>query len=285
MRIGDQVRITASLVPAQSNLSIWSETYDRDLGDILAMHAEIARAVARQIRLELSEDDVQRLVAPAPASADVQDLILEGQHEFRQSYGKKGLDLLATATQSAPDYAPAWVALANAYFALSNDNPRYIELAREAATKALALNQHLSDAHKVMGGLAFYADWDWNTALKSLNRALELNPGNGSALQIHGDYYEMLGDYDRAIQLGISSMKAAPNSVGMRMNLGLTYNYARDFRQGLEVCDTGEAPDNMPVWNSVCVAEAYVGLGDFDNAVRYANAALDNKISIRRQKH
>ena len=277
MRIGDQVRITASLVPKQSDTSVWSETYDRGLGDILAMHSEIARSVADQIRLELSAADVQRLVAPAPASADVQELILEGEYRFRESYGKNGLDLLKDATQVAPDYAPAWVALARAYFSLSFDDPGYVEPAREAAAKALVLDRNLSDAHLVNGGLAFYRDWDWPAALNSLNRALELNPGNENALQILGDYYEMLGDYDKSIQLGMSSIKAAPNSVSMWMNLGLTYNYAGEFQKGLESCDTGAPPDEMPPWSAVCVAEAYLGLGDIENAVRYADAALGNK--------
>ena len=124
MRIGNQVRISTSLVPAQSNTSVWSESYDRDLGDILAMHSEIARAVADQIRLELSEDDVQRLVAPAAATAEVQNLILEGEYQIRESHGKQGLELLEAATQSAPGYAPAWVALAKAYSSFADDNPQ-----------------------------------------------------------------------------------------------------------------------------------------------------------------
>jgi len=274
MRIGDQVRISTSLVPAQSNTSVWSETYDRDLGDILAMHSEIARAVADQIRLELSEEDVQRLVAPAAATAEVQHLILEGEYEIRESHGKQGLELLEAATQSAPDYAPAWVALAKAYKSFSYNNPNYIELARDAALKALALDQNLSDAHMVVGSIAFYQDWAWDRAFKSLNRSLELNPGNEQALQILGDYYEILGEYDKSIELGIDSVKAAPNSASMRVNLGLTYNYSGQFQKGLESCDTGEAPEDVRVWNAVCIADAYIGLKDMDNAVRYATAAL-----------
>jgi tetratricopeptide (TPR) repeat protein len=87
----------------------------------------------------------------------------------------------------------------------------------------------------------------------------------------------MLGDYKKSIELGISSVKAAPNSVSMWMNLGLTYNYSGEYQKGLESCDTGERPEGMPAWSAVCVAEAYVGLEDFENAARYATAALSNE--------
>jgi tetratricopeptide (TPR) repeat protein len=124
------------------------------------------------------------------------------------------------------------------------------------------------------GSIAFYKDWDWDAARQSLNRALELNPGNESALQILGDYYEMLGDWDRSIALGINSVKAAPNSTSMRMNLGLTYNYSGAYDKGLESCDTGESPEDMSTWIAACVAESYAGMGDMDNATRYAKAAM-----------
>ncbi len=278
MSIGDIVRISANLVPANADTSVWTATYDRDLGDVLALHSEIAREIAGEVQIELTEADAERLVAPPPVTANVQNLIFEGQYRFRQSEGAEGLELLEAATISAPNYAPAWTALARANLSLGLDNPANLDAALESAQRALSLDESSSDAHFVIGAMAFYVDWEWERALKRLNRALELNPGNGSALQVLGDYYEMLGEYQESIRLGIRSVETSPNSVGLKMNLGLTYNYSDQYKLGLQSCDTGDPPSEMPRWNAQCVAEAHIGLNNTAEALRYANAVLEDGI-------
>jgi tetratricopeptide (TPR) repeat protein len=230
------------------------------------------------VQIELTEADAERLVAPPPVTANVQNLIFEGQYRFRQSEGAAGLELLEAATLSAPNYAPAWTALAKANLSLGLDDPANLDKALESAQRALSLDESSSDAHYVIGAMAFYVDWEWERALKRLNRALELNPGNGSALQVLGDYYEMLGEYEESIRLGIRSVGASPNSVGLKMNLGLTYNYSDQYEMGLRSCDTGDPPSQMPRWNAQCVAEAYIGLNNTAEAIRYANAVLEDGI-------
>jgi TolB-like protein/tetratricopeptide (TPR) repeat protein len=278
MSIGDNVRISANLVPANADTSVWTATYDRNLGDILALHSEIAQVIAGQVKIELTEADADRLVAPPGVTANVQNLIFEGQYRFRQSEGTEGLELLEAATLSAPNYAPAWTALARANLSLGLDDPAYLDNATEAAHRALSLDESSSDAHYVIGAMAFYVDWEWERALERLNRALELNPGNGSALQVLGDYYEMLGQYEESIRLGIRSVETSPNSLGLKMNLGLSYNYSDQYELGLQSCDTGEPPSEMSRWTALCVAEAHIGLNNMAEATRYANAVLEDGI-------
>jgi adenylate cyclase len=278
MSIGDSVRISANLVPANADTSVWTATYDRDLGDVLALHSEIAREIAGEVQIELTEADAERLVAPPPVTANVQNLIFEGRYRFRQSGGAAGLELLEAATLSAPNYAPAWTALARANLSLGLDDPAHLDKALESAQRALSLDESSSDAHYVIGAMAFYVDWEWERALMRLNRALELNPGNGSALQVLGDYYEMLGDYRESIRLGIRSVETSPNSVGLKMNLGLTYNYSDQYEMGLQSCDTGDPPSEMRRWSAICVAEAYLGLNNTVEAIRYSNAVLEDGI-------
>ena len=278
MSIGDSVRISANLVPASVDTSVWTGTYDRNLGDVLALHSEIAREIAGQVRIELTEADAGRLVAQPPVTANVQNLIFEGQYRFGQSEGAEGLELLEAATISAPDYAPAWTALSKANLSLGFDDPAYLEKALEAAQRALSLDESSSDAHYVLGAMAFYNDWEWERGLKHLSRALELNPGNGSALQVLGDYYEVRGEYEESIRVGIRSVATSPNSVGLKMNLGLSYNYSGQYEMGLQSCDTGDSPSKMSRWTAQCVAEAYMGLNNTAEAVRYASAVLEDGI-------
>lgn len=275
MRVGDDVRINAHLVPATSDTSVWNASYDRDLGDVLALHSEIAQAIAAELRVELSSADEQRLIAPDAVDANVQNLILEGRYRLRDTEGREGMELLEAATISAPDYAPAWAAIARAYLAWGNEDPKNTELARQAANRAMSLDENLADAHYIAGALALYYDWDWQQALDSLDRALELNPGHENSWQTLGDYYEVVGDYDKSIELGRKSVEAAPNSENMWMNLGLSQAYGKKYREALESCDNGLPPREMRKWTAYCVATAHLGLNDKDKAIEYARTVVD----------
>ena len=126
LSVGDTVRVSASLIPAEQDSAIWSQTYDRDIGDVLALHSEIAHAIAGQVQITLTTADEARLEPMSPIDAEVQEAILRGQYLFRQTGGVKGLDLLKKATVLAPNYAPGWAALARALSGLATDDPAFL---------------------------------------------------------------------------------------------------------------------------------------------------------------
>ena len=274
LSVGDKIRVSASLIPAEQDSAVWSQTYDRDIGDVLALHSELAHAIAEQVRITLTAADEARLAPASPVDAKVQEAILRGQYLFSQSGGRKGLDLLEKATVLAPDHAQGWAALAGAYAGLATDDPVFLEQARMATARALELDDNLSDAHYVAGTIAFYKDWDWEVTTRELNRALDLNPGNESAMQVLGDYYEVLGDWPRAIELGIRSKQSNPVSATMRMNLGFTYNYSRQYREGLAECLSAVELNPASPWSHICTAESNTGLGLMDEAVAAADESL-----------
>jgi len=108
LSIKDKVRVSASLIPAEQDTAIWTQTYDRDLGDVLALHSEISRAIAEQVRITLTAADASRLTPATPVDASVLEAIMRGQYIFAQTNGSKGLDLLESATVMAPKYAKGW---------------------------------------------------------------------------------------------------------------------------------------------------------------------------------
>jgi tetratricopeptide (TPR) repeat protein len=274
LSVGDTVRVSASLIPAEQDSAVWSQTYDRDIGDVLAMHSEIAHAIAAQVQITLTAADETRLEPMSPIDAEVLEAILRGQYLFRQTGGVKGLDLLKKATVLAPDYARGWVALARAYASLATDDPAFLELAKMATARALELDDSLSDAHYVAGFIALYKDWDWELATRELNRALELNPGNEGAMQALGDYYELLGEWSKAVELGIRSKQSNPVSAGMRMNLGFTYNYAGRYEEGLAECLSALELSPASAWANICTAESKTGLSLFEEAAAAAEEAI-----------
>ncbi len=274
LSVGDTVRVSASLIPAEQDSAVWSQTYDRDIGDVLALHSEIAHAIARQVQITLTAADEARLVPASPIDAEVQEAILRGRFLFYQSNGTKGLDLLQKATVLAPDYARGWVALARSYASLATDDPAFLGQAKVAAARAMELDDTLSDSHYVVGNIAFYQDWDWELATRELKRALDLNPGNGSAMQVLGDYYELLGEWSEAIELGIRSKQSNPVSAGMRMNLGFTYNYAERYKEALAECLSALELSPASAWAHICLADSKMGLGLLEEAAAAAEEAI-----------
>ena len=274
LSVGDKVRVSASLIPAEQDSAVWSQTYDRDIGDVFAMHSEIAHAIARQVQVTLTTADEARLEPASPIDAEVQEAIMRGRFLFNQSGGAKGLDLLQKATVLAPDHAQGWAALAGAYTGLATDDPAFLEQARTATARALELDDNLSDAHYVAGTIAFYKDWDWEVTTRELNKALDLNPGNEDAMQVLGDYYEVLGDWPRAIELGIRSKQSNPISASMRLNLGFTYNYSGQYREGLAECLSAVELNPASPWSHICAAESKTGLGLLDEAVAAADESI-----------
>jgi len=274
LSVGDKVRVNASLIPAEQDTAIWSQSYDRDMGDVLAMQSEISLAIAKQVQVALTAADKARLEPASPVDAKVQEMIMRGQFLFRQSDNSKGLDLLEQATVLAPDYAHGWAALAMAYYSLARNDPDFLGRARAAVARAMELEDSQSDAHYVAGAIAFYIDWDWGVATRELNRALDLNPGNGPALQALGDFYEVIGHWPKSIELGLRSIQSNPVSADLQMNLGLTYYYAGQYDKGLAAGLSAIELDPADAWSYICVAENQQGLGLLEEAVEAAGESI-----------
>jgi len=190
---GGQVRITAQLIKVANGYHLWSETYDRQLTDIFTVQDEIAGAVVQALELTLLGDPAGHVVDPIYQNADAHSAYLNGLHLFNvagpanylkaQPYFEKAVEL-------SPDSALAWAMLSkNAGWlsgtADSNETDiRKVRLrAREAAARALSLNDSLAEAYNARGSIQTAYDWDWEGAEKSYRKALELEPGSVNALQ------------------------------------------------------------------------------------------------------
>jgi len=190
---GGQVRITAQLIKVANGYHLWSETYDRQLTDIFTVQDEIAGAVVQALELTLLGDQAGQVADPIYQNADAHSAYLNGLHLFNvagpvnylkaQPYFEKAVELV-------PDSALAWAMLSRNAGWLSGTadstetDIRKVRLrAREAAARALSLNDSLAEAYNARGSVQTAYDWDWVGAEKSYRKALELEPGSVSALQ------------------------------------------------------------------------------------------------------
>jgi serine/threonine-protein kinase len=208
-RAGNRVRIVAQLVDVATDEHLWAETYDRDLTDIFAIQTDVALKIAAALQAELSSNERVRIERPPTADLEAYQLYLQGRHcftmftpdGFRQSIGYFG-----QAIAKDPNFALAYAELAHAYAHVGiegivgwHPGPAY-QRAKEAAAKALALDDGLGEAHGIAGLLRFVCDFDWAGAEKELLVALELSPGSADVHDHYGWLCSSLGRFEEALQ-------------------------------------------------------------------------------------
>ncbi len=215
LRAGDRVRISAQLSEAATDRVLWAENYERPVSDVLALQGDVTRAIANAIALELSPAEEKRLSASASVDPRALDEYLKGRYLWNQrteASVRGALDHFHKSAQIAPDFALAHCGIADSYLILGAYNymqPRQsVPIALEALAQAIALDSTLAEAHATRGDLALHFMRDYALSLRELNRALELNPGYGTAynwrsevLLVLGRTDESLADMERAVTL------------------------------------------------------------------------------------
>jgi serine/threonine-protein kinase len=208
-RAGNRVRIVAKLIDAATDEHLWVETYDRDLTDIFTIQTDVALKIAAALQAELSPNERSRIGRPPTADLEAYQLYLQGRQSFTkftpEGY-RQSIALFEQAIARDPKFALAHTALAYAYTQLAVEGvvgwepePTY-RRAKDAAAKALALDDGLGEAHGIAGLLRFVCDFDWAGAEKELRLALDLSPGSADVHDHFGWLCSSLGRYDEAIR-------------------------------------------------------------------------------------
>jgi TolB-like protein/Flp pilus assembly protein TadD len=189
IREGSRIRIHAQLIRASTDEHFWSESYDRDLRDVLDLQSDVAQAIARKVKVTVSGEEHARLAARHTVSPEVYENYLKGRSILDKSYSTSQLNesigYFEEATKKDPTFAPAYVGLADAYDRLgtifigtppSEVRPRVVNAAR----KSLELDPGLTEAHVLLADV-YQEQWHWSDAEAEYNRALDLNPNDAAA--------------------------------------------------------------------------------------------------------
>jgi serine/threonine-protein kinase len=241
LREGDQVRITVQLVDGRSDRHVWAQTFDRELRGVLALHSEVAREIARQIKVTLTPPEEQQLAVTRVVNPRAYELYVLGRHQWNQrtldGY-KQAVGSFLEALEQDPTYAPTYAALADAYMWLGEQGGMPKREAREesagALAKALALDETLTDAHVSMGLWKLRFGWDWAGAEREFKRALEFNPGSASAHQMYGRTLAFARRFDDAQRELESARELDPLSVPINAYIGQAYLYAGQYARAEE---------------------------------------------------
>jgi len=246
---GSHIRITAQLIQVKDQTHLWSQDYDYLAKDILNVQEDVAKAVAREIRLRLSSQKEADLARSRPVNPDAFDAYLKGYYFFQRNTDKDtemAAKYYERATQLDPSYALAWAGLSrvrnwqvNVGLIPAEEGHR---LARDAVERALVLNPNLAETQTQMGRIKGQVDFDWVGADASFQRAIALKPGDSDIVRSAASSAAVLGRFDEALRLGRRAVDLDPLNAECWESLGETEFFmgqldkaAADSKKALEL--------------------------------------------------
>jgi serine/threonine-protein kinase len=240
-RFGGRVRITAQLIDAGTDRHLWARSYERELSDVIALQGEVARAVAEEIRGQVTHEASARLARARRVDPDAYEAYLRGRYHWnrRSEEGiRKGIEYFEEAIRLDPLYAQAHAGLAQAYDTLGSysfitPGEAYTK-ARVAALHALEIDENLSEAHVAMGGVLQNHAWDWAASEEHFRRAIAADPGNAGAYHWYSDLLSALGRSDEALAAMRRAHALDPLSLTVNMSLGACLFYAHRYEDAVE---------------------------------------------------
>src|SRR6266446_2611477 len=225
-RSGDHLRVTVQLLQVKDQSHLWGQDYDYRPRDILSLEDDVATAVAREVQIRLNPQQQAGLTRVRPVNPEAFDAYMEGRFFLdRESAGdlNRAASYFEQAIELDSSYALAWVGLSRARFRQADrGSVPLIEgrrQAREAVQQALALDPNLAEAHASIGQFKREADWDWTGANASLQRALELDPGNSAVLNLAAGLADSFGRFEEAVELLRRAIALDPLNAAMRGSL------------------------------------------------------------------
>ncbi|MBV9608827.1 MAG: winged helix-turn-helix domain-containing protein [Acidobacteria bacterium] len=199
LRSNNRLRITAQLIQARKDQHLWAEAYERDLGDVLKLQRELARDIAEQVRAQLTPQQRARLGSARRVDPEAYELFVRGSLAMLTNFStpqeiKQGQSYFEQAIQKDPDFALAYVGLADCYTLLGGFRALPPQAAynnaQNAIKRALELDDSLGEAHNTLAFLTWEYEWDWPAVEREYRHAIELKP---SYVEGHGDFAMYLG--------------------------------------------------------------------------------------------
>jgi len=280
-KAGDRLRITAQLTSTEDGRLLWSQRYDRQLVDVLAIQDEIATTIVNTLRATMFADVSAHVPRRYTENIQAYGLYLKGRYEWNkrtQEGVAAAIRYFERAIVEDPGYAPAYAGLSDSY-SLDVDyrsipvHESY-QRAKEYARKALSLDESVPTAHASLAWAVFIYDWHWEEAEREFRRAIELNPRYASAHQWFAFLLAARGQLDAALLEAHTALELDPASVSIRRAVGWVYYYARRYDRAREHLSRAIEMNPMAVESYRMLGSAMALQGDVADAERVLREAL-----------
>jgi TolB-like protein/Tfp pilus assembly protein PilF len=279
---GNRIRITAQMIDATTEEHVWVQDYDRELEDVFGIQSDIARKIAKALKVRVMQKESLRLEKKATREPEAYSLYLKGRHSASsrtESGLKAAVGFFERAISMDPDFALAYTGLADAYSILA-----LLELvppkeafpkSKTAAEKALALDNHLAEAHVSLGIVKFQYEWDWPGAEATFKRALDLNPGYAPAHQYFADYLKAMGRFNEALKEMEQAQSLDPLSLAINTGVGHVLYLSRQYDQSIEQYRKTVASDPAFLPARLWFGRPYMQKGMFKEAIEQLDQAVE----------
>jgi len=238
---GNTIVVRATLTDVKRGTQVWGQQYDRNLSDVVALQKDLSEEISSQLQPRLTGEERKLLSKRRPESNEAFQLYLKGRYfstKFNDEEAiRKGIGYFNQSIERDPTYALAYAGLASAYFYLSNlfMPPREaMPRVREAAERALALDDSLAQAHTCMALALVWYDWDFAKGEKEFRRAIALNGNDSEAHQAYGDFLAAMGRFDEALAEKRHAEQLDPLSITASWDVGRTLFYAGRYEDAIE---------------------------------------------------
>ena len=274
IRVGARVRISAKLFQTNIEGALWGGSFERNFTDVLALQGEVATAIARGIQVQLSGTEQSQLARSRSVVPEAYEAYLKGRYEAEKRTPEAFQDA-ASFFQKAIDkdktFAAAYAGLADSYQYMSNyqiGSPDvYIPKAKQAAEKALQLDDRLAQAHTSLAAIRFY-HMEGGDIEGEFQRAIALDPSYAQAIHWYGLYLAATGRNEESVRELKLARDIDPKSLIIRANLGFVYYLGRDY-------DRAEEAEKNTIQMDPSFIAAHGYLGQIHSEKRQYAEAID----------
>ena len=280
---GKRLRITAQLIDTGTEEHLWSETYDRNLEDALTIQSEIAKRIAKALKIRVLHSETLHLERKATGIPEAYSLYLKGRHSLNkrtENELKNAVQHFKNSIKQDPKFALAYTGLADAYSILASYSLEYVPpkegfpKAKIAAEEALSIDEHLAEAHASLGLVKFYYEWDWNGAEAEFKKALELNPGYAQAHQYYADFVKSFGRFDEALEEMKKALTLDPLSYSINTGIGHVLYLSRKYDLAIDQYRKVVESDPAFVPARLWFGRPYMQKGMFKEAIQQSEEAV-----------
>ena len=268
-RDGNRVRVTAELIDADDGFTLWSETYEREMHGIFALQDEITHSIVDALKLNLEISP-----PPAPHNTEAYDAYLQGlfysdkstEEELRKSvkFFERALELDPKFSRAWTGIAKAWLWLADAYVAPLEAYPKV----RDAAIRALELNDKEAEAHVYLAETKRILDWDLDGAEAEFNRAVEIDPNSTPSNYFVAALHAARGDRDKALAYLQRTSRIDPASLWVSNFACELYRYFGLYDEAITAGERALQLDpTFAHYGEPALAALYREMGRFDDAI------------------
>ena len=280
-RSSDRVRITVQLIQAQNQTDLWTESYDRELKDLLAVQDSVVQSIASEIHIALTDEQEKRLAAPRQISPEAYEAYLKGRYYWNKRTGEsmqKAEQYFEQAIDNDATYAAAYSGLADCNSGLAwhgfKSPAEALPKAYAAARKALEINPESAEAHASLG-IAMSHRWDWTGAEAEFRRALQLDPQYANAHHFYGDYLSIRSRHGEAIAEAKRALELDPLNLMISTWVGFRYYMARDYSRAIDRNRNSVELDPNFAAAHLLLGKDYVEAGLHSEAVNELKKAAD----------